>query len=505
MAGIDGPRSWWVSASGLPTGIIRPCHCNSPGFATSLTYQLVRGPYVSGTMKLSSCCTTRTGVAYRRPERRPVTWMTAKMLCRRPARPTVLTKRLARRLLRMRCMFCACVPVSTCNAVPGPTAAGSTTRTHSGSHSCNPISHVGNSRPPRATANASSAHHPSDTVAAQPETRKRRRRSRRKTPRSPMPTAPPPRTAETARSRRHVRPDPPTTAAPHAAVRSRPPPPATPGRGHRHPQSSTCVRLRPRTNTTNRCPTTVVGRRRRHPAPANFAIEPAAWRVIRRRLQKPAHRRRRNPGLLRDRRNRLPAQPHRLQRLTGVHPMLLTPRLRICAHLLQAITLPVIHAVEFRRLHHKRRQITHIRARQALLKAQVAAAEERKRREIPHYSPDILVGPPVSGGALRPSDSRVLRLHPAARDAVLSCGLRRRGGHRRYEQPFECYWLPPAPHPNYQRLHQIPGSDWTPYPIIGAYHLRTAGVGVRQRGGAAVCQITTGSTYTPPTPEAIPV
>ena len=45
--------------------------------------------------------------------------------------------------------------------------------------------------------------------------------------------------------------------------------------------------------------------------------------VLRGRLQQSAHHRCRHTGLLRDRRDRLTAQPHRLQRLARVHPMLL--------------------------------------------------------------------------------------------------------------------------------------------------------------------------------------
>ena len=55
-----------------------------------------------------------------------------------------------------------------------------------------------------------------------------------------------------------------------------------------------------------------------------------------------------------------------------------------------------------------------------------------------------------------------------------------------------------SPDPAQRGLRQIPGADWTPYPIVGSYHVRSCGVGTRQRGGAAVCQITSGSTYTPP-------
>ena len=50
-----------------------------------------------------------------------------------------------------------------------------------------------------------------------------------------------------------------------------------------------------------------------------------------------------------------------------------------------------------------------------------------------------------------------------------------------------------------QGLKIIPGSDWSPYPISGSYFTRTAGVGVRQRGGGFCMQISANASYTPPT------
>uniref|UniRef100_UPI0035CAAE8D hypothetical protein n=1 Tax=uncultured Mycobacterium sp. TaxID=171292 RepID=UPI0035CAAE8D len=54
-------------------------------------------------------------------------------------------------------------------------------------------------------------------------------------------------------------------------------------------------------------------------------------------------------------------------------------------------------------------------------------------------------------------------------------------------------------HPNtaYQGLRHIPG-HWQNYPLIESFFARGFGVGVRHRGAAVVCQITTNSTYTPP-------
>lgn len=50
--------------------------------------------------------------------------------------------------------------------------------------------------------------------------------------------------------------------------------------------------------------------------------------------------------------------------------------------------------------------------------------------------------------------------------------------------------------PSYRGLRHIPGNG--PYPIVDSFFARGFGTGVRHRGAAVVCQITTGS-YTPPT------
>ncbi len=48
----------------------------------------------------------------------------------------------------------------------------------------------------------------------------------------------------------------------------------------------------------------------------------------------------------------------------------------------------------------------------------------------------------------------------------------------------------------YTGLRHIPGNG--PYPLQDSFFSRGFGVGVRHRGAAAVCQITTGSTYASP-------
>ncbi|TQM44116.1 hypothetical protein [Pseudonocardia cypriaca] len=54
-------------------------------------------------------------------------------------------------------------------------------------------------------------------------------------------------------------------------------------------------------------------------------------------------------------------------------------------------------------------------------------------------------------------------------------------------------------HPNaaHQGLRLLPGNQ-TEYPLTEAFYTRAFGVGVRHRGAAAVMQITTSTTYTPP-------
>lgn len=51
--------------------------------------------------------------------------------------------------------------------------------------------------------------------------------------------------------------------------------------------------------------------------------------------------------------------------------------------------------------------------------------------------------------------------------------------------------------PAYQGLRLLPGNQQA-YPLIDSYYSRGFGTGVRQRGGAAVLQVTTGTTYTAP-------
>ena len=69
--------------------------------------------------------------------------------------------------------------------------------------------------------------------------------------------------------------------------------------------------------------------------------------------------------------------------------------------------------------------------------------------------------------------------------------------------PVNCIGFRQDPDPAMQGLRIIPGSDSGPYPIVGSFFLRSAGVGCRQRGAAAVMQISTNPTYTPPPATAL--
>lgn len=56
----------------------------------------------------------------------------------------------------------------------------------------------------------------------------------------------------------------------------------------------------------------------------------------------------------------------------------------------------------------------------------------------------------------------------------------------------------------YQGLRVIPG-HWSGYPLIDSFFARGVGVGVRHRGAAAVLQVTSNASYTPPSATVIPI
>ena len=68
---------------------------------------------------------------------------------------------------------------------------------------------------------------------------------------------------------------------------------------------------------------------------------------------------------------------------------------------------------------------------------------------------------------------------------------------------YNCIGFRQHSNPAYQGLRHIPGAG--AYPLVESFHTRAFGVGVRQRGAAVAVQVTTGTTYTPPTADQIPV
>jgi hypothetical protein len=71
------------------------------------------------------------------------------------------------------------------------------------------------------------------------------------------------------------------------------------------------------------------------------------------------------------------------------------------------------------------------------------------------------------------------------------------------DSPYNLVGFREHENPNYQGLRHIAGSG--PYPITESFSTRAFGVGIRQRGAAVAVQVTTGSTYTPPSDDQIPI
>jgi hypothetical protein len=71
------------------------------------------------------------------------------------------------------------------------------------------------------------------------------------------------------------------------------------------------------------------------------------------------------------------------------------------------------------------------------------------------------------------------------------------------DSPYNAIGFRQHENPNYQGLRHIAGDG--PYPITESFSTRAFGVGVRQRGAAVAIQVTTGSTYTPPSDDQIPI
>ena len=116
----------------------------------------------------------------------------------------------------------------------------------------------------------------------------------------------------------------------------------------------------------------------------------------------------------------------------------------------------------------------------------------------PHYSEDVLVGKPTEGdfnGVEVLGTYGYVKLVETPYVPVGYIAVVASGGPN---SALNCIGFRQDPDPNQQGLRIIPGSDSSPYPIIGAFYLRNAGVGCYQRGGGAVMQITAAATYTPP-------
>jgi hypothetical protein len=71
------------------------------------------------------------------------------------------------------------------------------------------------------------------------------------------------------------------------------------------------------------------------------------------------------------------------------------------------------------------------------------------------------------------------------------------------DSPYNAIGFRQHPNTAYQNLRVIPGAGT--YPLVNAYHQRSFGVGVRQRGSAICIQVTTDTDYTKPSDAQIPV
>ncbi len=120
-----------------------------------------------------------------------------------------------------------------------------------------------------------------------------------------------------------------------------------------------------------------------------------------------------------------------------------------------------------------------------------------------HYSADTLVGQPVADNF---NDVKVLGNYdvsllveswvlPVGYVIVVASAGRNASGN--------VVGLREHPDAAQQGLRQIAGTG--PYPVVDAHYARCFGVGTRHRGAACVVQVTTGPTYSPPPPDAVPI
>jgi hypothetical protein len=119
----------------------------------------------------------------------------------------------------------------------------------------------------------------------------------------------------------------------------------------------------------------------------------------------------------------------------------------------------------------------------------------------PYLSPDFLIGKPAPAqfnglnvvGSYGPAYIIETQLIPSGYVAVVATG-----GPDAMSNPIA---VRHHPNPNYQGLRLIPGPN-SSYPIVESFSARSFGVGTRHRGAACVLQVTTNTSYTPPSKAA---
>jgi hypothetical protein len=121
----------------------------------------------------------------------------------------------------------------------------------------------------------------------------------------------------------------------------------------------------------------------------------------------------------------------------------------------------------------------------------------------PHFSADTLVGERVSGewnGVRVQGNYDVSYL---IESGVMPPGYVICAASQGKNATGNVCGLREHPDPAQQGLRQIAGTG--PYPVVDSHSARCFGVGVRHRGAAAVIQVTTNPTYTPPPAALIPI
>jgi len=120
-----------------------------------------------------------------------------------------------------------------------------------------------------------------------------------------------------------------------------------------------------------------------------------------------------------------------------------------------------------------------------------------------HFDPDVLVGDRVSGewNGVRVQGNYDVSL--LVESGILPPGYVVVAASMGKNVSGNVIGFREHPDPSQQGLRQIAGIG--PYPVTDSHFARCFGVGTRHRGAACVIQVTTGSTYTPPNPNLIPI